>query len=166
MIDEKVRDDVARALALVEGINLDWITDQSNPRWAKYRQLASAALEAYEAAKPVAPMSTSGEMVERLRRAMRSSAATWETAPVAKTLLHEAASRLEALEALVAEKEGAAGWIVTNAEGDRFRTWDQFPIWTEDRNLATRYVRREDAERAHAEDEDAWKIIPYSAPAS
>jgi len=68
----------------------------------RVRGATRAAILAYEAAKPVA--STSGEMVKRLRRAMRSSAATWETAPVAKTLLHEAASRLEALEALVAEK--------------------------------------------------------------
>jgi hypothetical protein len=57
-----------------------------------------------------------------------------------------------------------AGWIVTNAEGDKFRTWDQVPVWTSDREIATRYARREDAERAHAEDEDAWCIVECTTP--
>jgi len=92
-----------------------WNLRTALDRWQRAHEAGQneGCVIAYEAARridemgrvaqPLAPMSTSGEMVERLRRAMRSSAATWETAPVAKTLLHEAASRLEALEALVAE---------------------------------------------------------------
>lgn len=55
-----------------------------------------------------------------------------------------------------------AGWIVSNANGDRWRTWEGgFSAWTDDREKATRYARREDAEAVHAEDEDAWRIEPY-----
>lgn len=39
-------DNAARAIALVDGINLDWIEDQNNPRWRRYRQLAEASLSA------------------------------------------------------------------------------------------------------------------------
>lgn len=55
-----------------------------------------------------------------------------------------------------------AGWIVSNANGDRWRTWEGgFSAWTDDREKATRYARLEDAEAVHAEDEDAWRIEPY-----
>jgi hypothetical protein len=53
------------------------------------------------------------------------------------------------------------GFIVANAEETKFRCWDQGgSAWTDDREMATRYARREDAEAVHAEDEDAWKILP------
>ena len=54
------------------------------------------------------------------------------------------------------------GWIVANGPGNRWRTWkDGFSAWTDDREQATRYARRQDAEAVHAEDDDAWAIIPY-----
>jgi hypothetical protein len=46
MTNDAVRDDVARAIARGDGIELDWITDQSNPRWQRYRKLADFALAA------------------------------------------------------------------------------------------------------------------------
>lgn len=59
----------------------------------------------------------------------------------------------------------ASGWIVGNGTGLRWRTWkDGLPNWTSNRDEATRYARREDAEAAHREDEDAWIVVPYSRP--
>jgi len=55
------------------------------------------------------------------------------------------------------------GWVVGNATGSLWRTWENgFPSWTEDRDKATRYHRREDAWDVHAEDEDAVLIVPYA----
>ncbi len=58
------------------------------------------------------------------------------------------------------------GWIVGDASGSRWRGWvDGNVCWTFDRDRATRYARREDAENVHREDEDAWSVQPYlSAP--
>ena len=65
------------------------------------------------------------------------------------------------------ESEPVAGWIVGNANADRWRTWNAlgFSAWTEERDKATRYARREDAEAVHAADEDAWRVEPYTHPA-
>jgi len=58
--------------------------------------------------------------------------------------------------------ETAAGWIVGNGDGTRWRSWEQGnPVWTDDREKATRYARRVDAEAVHAEDEDAWFVRPF-----
>lgn len=58
---------------------------------------------------------------------------------------------------------GVLGWIVGNGDGTKWRYWGAFgPEWTPDRNMATRYARREDAEAVHANDEDAWTIHPYT----
>lgn len=58
------------------------------------------------------------------------------------------------------------GWLVENGkDGDalRYRTWeDGMPAWTADHDVATRYARRIDAERAHQEDEDAWRIVQHA----
>ncbi len=55
------------------------------------------------------------------------------------------------------------GWIVGNGDGTKWRTWGAMgPEWTTDRNTATRYYRREDAEAVHRDDEDAWTIVPFS----
>lgn len=58
------------------------------------------------------------------------------------------------------------GWLVENGkQGDelRYRTWrDGLPEWTADHDEATRYCRRIDAERAHREDEDAWRIVQHA----
>lgn len=60
----------------------------------------------------------------------------------------------------------AGGWIVLSGDGKRYRTWKNgWSAWTEVRDEATRYARREDAEAVHAEDEDAWTIVPYRYPA-
>lgn len=56
----------------------------------------------------------------------------------------------------------ADGWVVTSADGKRFRCWSAFGSdWTNDHDMATRYARRQDAEAVHAGDEDAWRIIPF-----
>lgn len=53
-------------------------------------------------------------------------------------------------------------WIVGNGDGTQWRSWEQgMPVWVSDRSKATRYFTRADAEDAHAEDEDAWRIVPY-----
>jgi len=54
------------------------------------------------------------------------------------------------------------GWIVGNSEQTKWRTWNSgYPEWTDDRNAATRYHRRADAEAVHSEDEDAWSVVPF-----
>lgn len=54
-----------------------------------------------------------------------------------------------------------SGVVVADASGTKFRTWGYCgPEWTEDIDQATRYVRREDAERACLTDEDGWSIVP------
>jgi hypothetical protein len=58
-----------------------------------------------------------------------------------------------------------AGWIISNADETKFRFWDALgPTWTTNRVKALRFARRIDAERFSAEDEDAWKILPYGEP--
>lgn len=66
------------------------------------------------------------------------------------------------------DRENVSGWVVTNGRvgGGRemFRCWGNEgggSAWTEKREEATRYARRCDAEEVHAEDEDAWRIVPY-----
>ncbi|MFC0684911.1 hypothetical protein [Novosphingobium clariflavum] len=62
-----------------------------------------------------------------------------------------------------AEPAGA-GWIVSNGNGDRWRTWNRgWSEWTAMRDHATRYARRADAEAVHSEDQDAWRVEPYAA---
>jgi hypothetical protein len=64
--------------------------------------------------------------------------------------------------ALSGQGEAQGGWIVGNATGTRWRTWEGgMPEWTEDRSRATRYYSRADAEAVHREDEDAWQVTPY-----
>ena len=59
------------------------------------------------------------------------------------------------------------GWIVGNGTGFRWRTWkDGLPDWTDDRSEATRYARSQDAEAAHAEDEDAFIVVEYRPPSA
>ena len=63
---------------------------------------------------------------------------------------------------LYASPQTSAGWIVGNVNADRWRTWATTgPEWTDDRDKATRYARRVDAEAVHLADEDAWRIEPY-----
>ncbi len=60
--------------------------------------------------------------------------------------------------------DGLSGYVVGNAAGTQWRTWTPAgPAWTADREQAIRYARRIDAERAHEEDEDAWRIEPYAS---
>lgn len=71
----------------------------------------------------------------------------------------------ENMPSLAAPVGDAGGWIAGSADGNRFRTWkDGYAAWTDDRNEATRYARRIDAEAVHAEDEDAWRVLPLAAP--
>lgn len=54
------------------------------------------------------------------------------------------------------------GWIVGNGDGTKWRTWkDGWSDWTESRDDATRYHRRQDAEAVHQEDDAAWRIVPF-----
>lgn len=66
----------------------------------------------------------------------------------------------------LAAQEGreAVAWIVANGARTKWRVWrDGFPEWTDNREEATRYARREDAEAVHADDEDAWTIEPFQS---
>lgn len=57
-----------------------------------------------------------------------------------------------------------SGVVVADASGTKFRTWGHYgPEWTDDIQQATRYVRREDAERACLTDEDGWSIVAVRA---
>ena len=57
------------------------------------------------------------------------------------------------------------GWVVMNGDGTQYRTWkDGWSAWTDHREEATRYARRQDAEAVHSEDEDAWFIVPLAQP--
>lgn len=56
------------------------------------------------------------------------------------------------------------GWIVGNGDGTKWRVWTQLgPDWTDEREKATRYARRVDAEQVHAADDDAWRVEPFVA---
>jgi hypothetical protein len=86
-----------------------------------------------------------GEVSERERAFLREAQAEWEAA------LSEPV-----------KDEPASGWIVGNGTGLRWRTWKGgLPSWTSDKGDATRYARREDAEAAHREDEDACIVVEY-----
>lgn len=55
------------------------------------------------------------------------------------------------------------GWIVGNGNGTHWRTWGACGSeWTAERDKATRYHRREDAEAVHGCDEDAWRVVPFT----
>ena len=55
------------------------------------------------------------------------------------------------------------GWIVGSGDCKRWRCWtDGMSDWTTDRNQATRYARRKDAEAVHREDEDAWTVTRFT----
>ncbi|MEW6626543.1 MAG: Lar family restriction alleviation protein [Pseudomonadota bacterium] len=59
--------------------------------------------------------------------------------------------------------EAVSGWIISNGQDDRWRTWkDGYSAWTDNREEATRYARREDAETVHGHDEEAWHVKPYA----
>lgn len=59
--------------------------------------------------------------------------------------------------------EAVSGWIISNGQDDRWRTWkDGYSAWTDNREEATRYARREDAEAVHGHDEEAWHVKPYA----
>lgn len=80
-----------------------------------------------------------------------------------------ALAAIERLSARIASLESGqpveSGWLVENGRaGDalRYRTWrNGMPDWTADHNEATRYCRRVDAERAHAEDDGAQRIVEH-----
>ena len=57
----------------------------------------------------------------------------------------------------------AGGWIVGDGSGKHWRTWQNgMPKWTSDRDLALQYNRRQDAEAAHLDDDDAWVIEQFN----
>lgn len=78
---------------------------------------------------------------------------------------HYSADTLREIADRIAQAAPAGGgWIVLSGDGKRYRTWkDGWSDWTDDREQATRYLRRQDAEAVHSEDEDAWSIEPFAA---
>lgn len=57
------------------------------------------------------------------------------------------------------------GWVVSDAQGVRFRCWDDYgPSWTWLMDDALMFSRRADAEAFCAEDEDAWLILRVQFP--
>lgn len=113
--EARILDHLQAALAyeaakpVVEGA-LTELAAQQTPLGREFEQVWDAnAATLYESTpSPIAPMSTSWEMVERIRSIVhRLEIAGKETSPgTVQQTMREAASRLEALEALVAEKEG------------------------------------------------------------
>lgn len=115
--------------------------------------------------------------IERVTTAPSPSpAATWDVDTTAEEIarslsevkggrLHGpaySAAKAGALEAFKRVAVRAGGWIVGNGTGLRWRTWkDGLPDWTADMSEATRYARREDAEVAHREDDDACIVVEY-----
>ncbi len=83
--------------------------------------------------------------------------------PVQSVLLNQIDA---ALSTLPVNDRHHSAWIVANGSGTKWRYWNIFgPTWTPDREKATRYARREDAEAVHAADEDAWTVEPYVSSA-
>lgn len=66
----------------------------------------------------------------------------------------------EAYASITAPQTLVSGWVVANADGNRFRYWENGPEWTDDRSKALTFVRKRDAETFAEDDEDAWKILP------
>lgn len=65
------------------------------------------------------------------------------------------------------EANAGEGWIIGNGDSKLWRTWESGqPEWTAERDKATRYARREDAENVHTDDEDAWFVIPFASSSS
>ncbi|WP_428968239.1 hypothetical protein ACQR50_10305 [Sphingomonas sp. Xoc002] len=63
--------------------------------------------------------------------------------------------------------DASGGWIVSDADGVRWRAWENgSPAWTEDREQATRYHRRKDAEAVHRDDDGAWRVVPFGTGAA
>jgi len=66
-------------------------------------------------------------------------------------------AQLAELRAEIEVLRGECGWIVGNGDGTAWRYWvDGMPNWTPNRDEATRFVRRCDAE-----DEDAWRVVRF-----
>jgi len=63
-------------------------------------------------------------------------------------------------------RQGAPGFIIANGNRDKFRCVGEFgnPDWTDERDKALRFARRQDAEEYCREDEDAWAILPVGNP--
>lgn len=81
--------------------------------------------------------------------------------PDAQRLVLALARRIEAEPA---PDVGNYGWIVGNSDGTKWRRWAVTgPGWTYDPTEAIRYARREDAEMAHIDDEDAWRVVRYAS---
>lgn len=67
--------------------------------------------------------------------------------------------------AITAIPSRGEGWIVGDSTGSLWRTWGSgYPEWTVNRDDATRFSRREDAEAVHRDDEEAWLVTPFAAP--
>ena len=83
------------------------------------------------------------------------------------------ASRLDPQPGTDTSPQNQGGWVVANAERTLFRYWgDAVPEWTDDRDKALHFARRQDAEAFCRDDEDAWAILyspllanPDKAPA-
>jgi len=112
---------------------------------------------ASDAAVPAGEEMATVELIALLRREGAHSG-VW----FAPRLL-DAADRLEADAAPKVASDTGAGWIVGNNVG-QWRTFDSFGwAWTDRRDLAVRYARREDAELVHGDDEDSWRVERYPA---
>lgn len=112
-----------------------------------------------------------GEVSERTVRPIRIYHGATEWHPEPQWLLEAFDMEKDAVRAFAmcdmqappAEPMGA-GWIVSNGNGDRWRTWNRgWSEWTAMRDHATRYARRADAEAVQSEDEDVWRVEPYAS---
>jgi len=77
------------------------------------------------------------------------------------------AAALRAVERETREQERESGWLIENGkEPPMYRTMgcDGNWTWTADADEALRFARRVDAERACAQDEDAWCVTEHLWP--
>lgn len=134
---------------LVERVALAILAEQNKEAFPNNLNLARAAIAAYEAAKPVA--GTSGELTSEMRALIRLGPYEGVAATRIMHCMKEAASRIEALEALVAELTARA----ETAEADASQWQGTLRYcegeWSDERGTMIDTIQRERARALTAE---------------
>lgn len=144
--------------AIDESMDVDW-TSRDGARHV----LGALQIGGYLATPPPTNADALGEVVERILDWFRKNQDMGHVSGPVDNCLIDGYFDLNALATAALSAMSPAGWIVGNADGTQWRTWeDGLPLWTGDIDHACRYARRIDAESAHQEDEDAWRIVPYT----
>lgn len=100
--------------------------------------------------------------VDLYNQHFREDAPQWQPLPDLRGLISQIDNMTTGLNRATPH---VSGWIIGNSAGDLWRAWvNGCPEWDGDRDKATRYARREDAEAVHDADEEAWRVEPYATP--